>query len=111
MDTLQSHKREIEKQIVDRALAEYADGKITREQLKQIADYTVDAMGKIQTHAHIASFLSTLSSHWTFFQGLAMVEEGEQRGLTETEVHSGVLTLAQNGKIDDAIKLAKSMTE
>jgi hypothetical protein len=111
MNSLQEHKRQIEKQIVDKALSEYGEGKITREQLKQIADYTVDAMSKIQNHAHVISFLNALSTHWTFFQGLAMVEEGEQRDLEETEVHSGVLTLAQNGKIDDAIKLAKSMTE
>lgn len=111
MDQLQAHKRQIEKEIVDKALSEYGKEIITKEQLKQIADFTVDGMNKIQTHAHLVSFLDALSKHWTFFQGIAMVEVGEHRDMQEDEVHSGVLTLAKHGKIDEAIKLAKTMTD
>lgn len=56
-------------------------------------------------------FLRDLSSKWSIFTKLLVLESGEVKEKTEDKVAEDVLKMAKEGKIDEAIGLAKTMTE
>ena len=110
MDQIKQNKYKVEKDIVDKALTEYGNGRLARDELKEIANFTVEGIKKVNNRLDLASFLKALSAKWQIFENIAIIEEGNYRQEVEDEVYSGVLTLAQQGKVDSAIKLAKTMT-
>ena len=110
MNDIIQYKQNIDKKIVDKALTEFGNGKITEDDLKQIADFTVLGMEKITNKKQLYEFLKQLAAKWTIFEFIATIEERELKEAVESEVYKGVLTLAQNGKIENAIKLAKTVT-
>jgi hypothetical protein len=110
MDELKQYKYKIEKDIVERALKDYEEEKLSRDELKNIADFTIQGMEKVNNRVDLTDFLKDLSARWPIFTNIAIIEEGSYKDIVEDEVYSGVLALAQNGKIDNAIKLAKTMT-
>ena len=75
-----------------------------------MADFTVEGMKKVNNRVDLTNFLKNLSEKWPIFTNIAIIEEGNYKEMVEDEVYSGVLTLAAHGKIDSAIKLAKTMT-
>ena len=110
MDQIQQHKQQVEKQIVDTGINKFEDGTITKEMLSQIADFTDEGMNKVKTQSDLSSFLSALASHWPIFQNIVTIEQGVVKEASDKKVYSGALDLAKHGKIEDAVKLAKSAT-
>lgn len=102
-------KKEVEKDIVETALVEFERETIKKEDLKVIAQFTINGMKPVKTRVDLNNFLSLLSSKWPIFKGVASIEKGELTKMVETEVYSGALTLLQHGKIDKAIKLTQSV--
>lgn len=110
MDDIVQYKQNVDKRIVDKALSDFGEGIISEDDLREIANFTVSGMKNINNRAELFSFLRQLSEKWTSFKFIATIEESELKEAVESEVYSGVLTLAQHGKIDKAIKLAKKVT-
>lgn len=110
MDPVKESKLNLEKQIVEEALIEFESGKITEEELRQIAVFTIDHLKPASNELDIQNFLEQLKSKWNFFSQLAMISQSEIKENVENEVFDGVLTLAKHGKIEEAVKLAKMVT-
>ena len=111
MDSSKNYIYKVEKDIVDKALREYGDGKISRDELKNIADFTVEEMKKVNNRLDLINFLKILAGKWPIFSNIAIIEEGSYKQEVEKGVYSQVLELAKHGKIDEAINLSKSMTK
>ena len=110
MDELIKHKKEIEKKIVNKALTSYGEEVISKDELKNIAEFTVDGMKAVNTRQQLLEFLKHLSEKWQFFSSIVIIEEGEYKGFIERDAYSKVLDLAKQGKIEEAINLSKSIT-
>jgi hypothetical protein len=106
----QSHKAIIEKQIVDIAISQFEQNKLTNEDLITIADFTVEGLKNVSSQGDLNGFLTSLANRWSFFTNIATIEEGASKTAVENEVYNGVLALAKHGKIDEAVKLAKTVT-
>lgn len=110
MDQIQQHKEQIEKQIVDTGIDRYGDGTISKEELGLIADFAVVGMNMIKTQGDLSNFLTSLVSRWPIFQNIATIEEAHVKEAADSQVYSGALALAKDGKIENAIRLAKTAT-
>lgn len=101
----------IEKETVDLLISALDKEEITEEELPFICDYILTKTDEIEDHAEVMPFLRELADRWRIFTPLLVKQSGEIKEKAEGEVAAGVLTLAQVGKIEQAIKLAKTMTE
>lgn len=110
MDFNDSHKKEIETRIVEIISSGLEKGDLKEEESKEIADFVLGRIDLIKNRTELEAFLSQLSSKWQVFKVLESLEKGETRKRVENEVAEGVLTLAKNGKINEALNLAKTMT-
>lgn len=105
-----AEKNEVEKDIVDIGISELRQERLTKEDLKKIAEFTLSGMSLVSTRVDLNKFLEGLSTQWPIFKGVASIERGELTKMVENEVYSGALTLLKVGKIDRAIKLTQSVT-
>jgi len=110
MDVTPEHKNEIEKKIVEAIVAGLENKNLLESQLSEIADFVLQRMDAVKNQDELLAFLADLSSKWPVFNNIKLTEEGEAKNEAEKDVAKGVLDLAKNGKIDDAIGLAKTMT-
>jgi hypothetical protein len=104
-----AEKNEVEKDIVDVGISELRQSRIKKEELKEIADFTLAQMPFIKTRMDMNKFLEELALKWPIFKEIASMERGEFTKMVENEVYSGALTLLKHGKIDSAIKLTESV--
>ena len=111
MDVTKEHKDHILNQIVETAITALENDTLAEDQLQVIANYTLSAIDTITTGEQMVTFLSGLSEKWPLFASIEQLEKAQTQEKVESEVAEGVLTLAKTGNIDDAIKLAKSVTE
>lgn len=102
-------KNEVEKDIVGIGISELRQNRIKKEDLKEIANFTLAKMPLIKTRMDMNKFLEDLAIKWPIFKGVASIERGELTKMVESEVYSGALMLLQHGKIDRAIKLTESV--
>lgn len=110
MDFTQEHKNEIERKIVEAIIAGLENKSLLESQLSEIADFVLQRIDAVKNQDELLAFLADLSSKWSIFNNVKLTEEGEVKAEAENEVAKGVLDLAKSGKIDDAIDLAKTMT-
>ncbi len=111
MDFTQEHKTEIENKIVETIADEVEKGNLKEENLKDIADFVLGRIDQIKNQDELIAFLFELSTKWTVFKTIETMERANLKGKVEKEVAEGVLMLAKNGKIDEALNLAKTMTK
>lgn len=110
MDFTESHKKEIEKQIVEAIITSLDKDNLKTTELPNIANFVLERIDNIKTHNELILFLGELARIWPVFVNLTAIEKGEVKEIKEDEVAQSVLTLAKSGKIDEAINLAKTMT-
>lgn len=111
MDFSPDHKKEIETNIVQAIITALEGNGLSKDELPKIADFVLERIDSVKNHDGMVAFLDELSSTWPIFINIASIEKGEVKEKVEDEVTEGVLTLAKSGKIDEAIDLAKTMTE
>lgn len=111
MDFTQEQKDAIEGQIVDIVIGKMEKNELTEEESSFIADFILRKIDLIKNHDELIALLKELSSKWSFFENLVVVEEGEAKEKKEDVVAEQVLNLTKNGKINEAIQLAKTMTQ
>lgn len=110
MELTKEQKYEIEAQIVETVLQALDKNLLIADQLQEIADYSLEGMKKVTNEHELLNFLSGLSLKWKVFEGIAVLQKGKMVKKEEKEVADGVLMLIKEGKIDDALSLAKSAT-
>lgn len=111
MDISQQHKEEIERKIIESIIVNLEENKLPQEELPIIADFVLGKIDTVKNHDELVIFLTELSTKWPIFTNITSIEKGEVKEKVEDKVAEDVLNLAKSGKIDEAIGLAKTMTE
>lgn len=104
-------KKLIEQHVVERMISALDRDEINDTEVPHIADFVLKHIDAITTEDEKMAFLRDLANKWRIFTGLLVTQSGEVKERVEDEVAGGVLTLAQSGKIEQAIKLAQTMTQ
>lgn len=108
MGDIASYKLNIEKDLALKIISIYESGGMTQEDVAKTAQYLNDEMEKINNKTDLRTFLDSVVVRWPAFSEIVINEKKNSSEELDSELYSGVLALAQNGKIDKAIKLAKS---
>lgn len=108
MDDFTQHRLQIERDFALKILDVYEAGNFSKEEVITVARYINEEMEGIDNKTDLITFLDYVSSNWPALSGVVSKEKEITSEEKDSEVYSGVLALAQNGKIDKAIELAKS---
>jgi len=100
----------IYKKIIDIIINALEVNDIEEHEAERIAQFTLDGMSNIVSESQLGDFYDDLSSRWEIFTPLLKEIEGSRREKVENEMSEGALTLLEHGRIDDALKLAKTAT-
>lgn len=111
MDLTPQQRKAIERRIVERIIFCLENGGLKDTDVPAVSDFALAEIKKVVKHQDLINFLAKLSSKWPIFDQLVAIEKGKLDENVEDEVFEGVLLLSKNGKLDEAIKLAKSVTE
>lgn len=111
MDDFSAQKEEIQTRIVEAMISALEKQEVNPEEISTIAAFVLDEIDKATTQEELLQFLRDLSSKWTIFTPVLVIESGEARDEKEDQVTKDVLHLAKNNKLDEAIQLAKTMTQ
>lgn len=93
--------------ILDRLLTEWEEGAISEMDASDIANFVLDELDFVYAEEDLMFFLQDLVSRWKFFGNILSIEQGKQSEQKTAEVAKDALQLAREGKIDDALSLAK----
>ncbi|OGH19523.1 MAG: hypothetical protein A3F31_01315 [Candidatus Levybacteria bacterium RIFCSPHIGHO2_12_FULL_38_12] len=100
----------VEQLLVETVIKALEQGGIKEIDLPPVSSYILDHVQIIKTEEELMKFLRELSSKWSIFTPVLVLESGEVQKKMESEVISGILELAKDNKIDEAVSLAKSAT-
>lgn len=107
----QSYRDSIERSIVEIVISSLEQGVLPESELPLIADFILESLDAITTQTQLVSFLENLTRRWNIFSQLELSEKGKYIQAADKEVADGVLLLAKSGKIDEALRLAKGITQ
>ncbi|OGH12388.1 MAG: hypothetical protein A2857_01485 [Candidatus Levybacteria bacterium RIFCSPHIGHO2_01_FULL_36_15] len=105
------HRTEVEKAIVELIAASIENGSLGESDLPVIADFVLTKIDVLQTQEELVSFLSELSLKWPVFSNVQTLEQGKITQKAEDQALNSALDLAKEGKIDEAVDLARTATE
>lgn len=111
MEFTEEKKNKIEKLIVDKSILALEQGFIKEEGLGDISLFVLSKIDEIQTQDELMQFLRELSNKWHFFSEILVIESGETQMQKEHNAVEKVEHLAEDGNIDEAIKVAKMAME
>lgn len=111
MDISDERRKEIEKKLVETIIQALENDILTADEMPTISSYILDNMPKVKTQDELLQFLRDLSAKWAFFSNLLVIESGEVQLAAEQVTTQNVVDLAKSGKLDEALSLAKSVTE
>lgn len=106
----ENQKKQLEDEIVRTMIQALNNKSITDEQMSIISTLVLDKIDEVHNELELKEFLSDLAARWHIFKPLLVLRFRDMQEKVEDEVAEGVLLLAKHGKIEDAIKLAKSVT-
>lgn len=110
MDNFLNKKNQIEQQISDIVLKEIEEERLTKDASLEIIQYCLPKIEALNTQQELLLFLSDLSSKWPVFANLATLEQGKTKEEKSDEVARNIASIAQAGNIDEAVNLAKAVT-
>jgi hypothetical protein len=111
LEVTDTHKKEIERQILHKIIAELEANTMETSELPKIGEFVLSTINTVTNHEELLPYLAELSAKWACFKPIENIELGEVQRVKEHEVAHQVLLLSKNGKIDEALSLAKSMTQ
>ena len=111
MDVTEAHKTEVERKILEAEIDALENDQLSEAELPEIADFVLARIDQIHDHDQLVKFLDELSAKWSFFDNIEQLERGEVTEAKEDRVEQEVLELVKSGKVNEAINLAKTVTE
>lgn len=111
MQLSQERRDGVEKAIADLVLKGFKEGLIQDEDLSPIGKFVLEKIDTLQTEEQMVAFLTELAKKWPLFSNILTIEKGKVTQNSENQVAQNVLDLAKEGKIDQAVDLAKTATE
>lgn len=106
----QTYQEKLEEEIVNLLIDALEKEEITEETMSIISGYVLDHVTSVTDNKSAIAFLEVLTEKWKMFEPLLTLEKSILQEQVEDEVADGVLLLLEHGKLDSAIKLAKSAT-
>lgn len=110
MDFSAEEKTEIERKIVDTIVLALENGNLSQEELPDVADFVLEKIKLVKTKEELINFLTELATNWQIFANIKDITEGEVKERKEDKAYGDVLNLAKGGNIEEALKLAKTVT-
>ena len=112
MQLSDEQKKDIERRIVKAIVKGLDENKITVSDLPELSSYLLENIEHITTQEQLTAFLSDISSKWQIFVGIQAGESIPIENSVEdkNKTIQDVTDLAKDGKIDEAIDLAKTAT-
>jgi len=108
MELTEKHKKEAERKLVEIIIDSLKKNLISVSDKDAMSALILGKMPNVKTHEELMVFLGELSSKWTIFSLLLVTESGEVKDKNEDQVVDKVQSLTQEGKIDEAINMAKT---
>lgn len=105
----EAHKRKVEQYIVDVIATALDKNELKEDELPKIGNFVLSKIDNIKTHKQLLEFLNELSQNWKIFSNIEEIEKGEEKEFKEETVEKGIIEMAKKGKIDEALKLAKTV--
>ncbi|MCL5433148.1 MAG: hypothetical protein M1524_03510 [Patescibacteria group bacterium] len=109
-DFTDEQKNEIEKRIVETAIDGIERNVLAEDQLALISSFVLEKIDNIKNTDELIFFLKELTSKWEIFSQIQSFIERQGNIQQEAKVAEDVSRLANDGKIDEAISLAKATT-
>jgi hypothetical protein len=103
--------RKIEREIIETTLPVFEKNEVSEDDLRQIATIVLDGIEGITTHEKMIELLEQLAQRWPMFLKLVTIEKGKMREDKKEGIVDDVMQLAKAGQIQQAISMAKTMTE
>jgi hypothetical protein len=110
MDKQQTYQEKLEEAIVNMLIDALEKKEIDEDTMSTVSAYVLDHVSSVTDNKSAIIFLEDLVSQWKMFEQLLTIEKAQLQEQVEDEVADGVLLLLQHGKLESAIKLAKSVT-
>lgn len=110
MDSIEGLRNKALNDVVDALIVSLENKMIKEKDIGPVAEFVLANIGAVSNEVKMGGFLNKLSEKWPIFSHMVSLYEREAQKRAESEIASGVLTLAQHGKIDDAVSLAKTAT-
>ena len=104
-------KEKLEKDLLDSLVSALEKEIITEQDMQTISQYILSKIDLITADEELNLFLSDISSKWPLFSNLSTIASGQQQEKIEDQVVQNVTDLTHEGKIDEAVDLAKTITE
>lgn len=111
MQLTDEHKKEIERSVMECIISALDQKLISSDDLPELSNYILPKIEPIRTQEEMLVFLNELVAKWKFFTPVLSAEKGEINSQTEGEAVDKVTELAKSGQIDEAVNLAKSVTD
>lgn len=108
MDLADKHRKEVERRLVETIIDSLEKNLISVADKNSMSAFILAKMPSVTTQEGLITFLRELSSKWTIFSLLLVTESGEVKAKTEDQAVNKVEALAQEGKIDEALNMAKT---
>ncbi len=84
---------------------------LKEEEIPHISHFMLNWLPTILTQEDVHTFLQDLTAKWPLFKTISLVEAGKEKEQKEDKVLNDVVALTQKGNIDEAIKLARTVTQ
>jgi hypothetical protein len=110
MQLSQEQRGAIENQIAELVIKGLREGLIQEEDLSPIGKFVLEKIDTLQTEEQMVAFLTEMAQKWPLFSNILTIEKGKVSENSENQTAIDVLGLAKEGKIDEAVDLAKSVT-
>ncbi len=110
MQLSQERRDAIEKAIAELIIKGLREGLIQDEDLSPIGKFVLEKIDTLQTEEQMVAFLTEMVQKWPLFSNILTIEKGKATESSENQAAKDVLDLAKEGKIDEAVDLAKSVT-
>lgn len=111
LEVTDTHRKEIERHILNKIIAELEADNLETTELPKIAQFVLATIDTVTTHQQLLPYLAELVLQWPCFKQIETIELGEVLRVQEHEIVHEMLVLSRSGKIEEALALAKTMTE
>lgn len=100
----------IYKHILDNILLGLESGALEPYQSSEIAGYIVGRVEKLDTEQDASNLYQQIAEEWPFMEVLLDDSKAQNLEKVEDEVSQGAVALLRHGKVEDALKLVKTVT-
>ncbi|MDP3998368.1 MAG: hypothetical protein Q8P89_02035 [bacterium] len=111
MELSEEHKKEIKMKLMETIITSLEQGRLSNDELPGVASFILERMDTLKDQDELRFFLSELAAKWPIFTDILVGEIGVAREKEEEKAEGYVSELMKSGKLDEAVNLAKKVTD